>query len=96
MLYSGQSLGLIVAHTQSQAAQAAKLVRVSYKDCQIPVLKIKDAMKHPERTMIHAAGPPNVFDVGDVKGIFFRHCNLRWLNWLFIALSLLNRWFLSI
>lgn len=70
VLYSGQSLGLIVAHTQSQAAQAAKLVRVSYKDCQIPVLKIKDAMKHPERTMIHAAGPPNVFDVGDVKDGF--------------------------
>ena len=69
MEYAGQSLGLIVANTPSQAAHAAKLVRVTYKDHQKPVLTIKEAMKYPERTVIHAAfGPPNVFNAGEVEG----------------------------
>lgn len=68
-MYAGQSLGLIVGNTQSIAAHAAKLVRITYKDHQKPVLTIKEAMKDPERTTIHAAfGPPNVFDVGVVEG----------------------------
>ena len=68
-MYAGQSLGLIVAHTQSQAINAAKSVRVTYKELQKPVLTIKEALLDPERTKIHAAfGPPNVFDVGNVEG----------------------------
>jgi xanthine dehydrogenase/oxidase len=76
VLYAGQSLGLIVASSQSIAARAAKLVRITYKDHQKPVLTIKEAMKDPERTMIHAAfGPPNVFDAGDVQGSILNHLN---------------------
>ena len=49
VLYAGQSLGLVVAKTQMQAIQAAKLVQVKYKDLKKPVLTIKEAIKDSER-----------------------------------------------
>ena len=68
--YAGQSLGLVVARTQQEAAIAAKLVQVKYKDCMKPVLTIKEALKDPEnRIKQHSAfGPANVFDAGNVEG----------------------------
>lgn len=59
-----------MAHTQSQAAKAAKLVRVTYKDCEKPVLTIKQALEDPSRVKIHDAfGPASVFDAGNTEGI---------------------------
>ncbi len=70
ILYAGQSLGLIVARTQSQAINAARLVRVTYKDLQKPILTIKEALLDSGRTKVHTAfGPPNVFDADNVEGI---------------------------
>ena len=69
--YAGQSLGLVVARTQMQAIQAAKLVQVKYKQCQKPVLTIKEALKHEERirdissSLFYA--PFNFYD-GDMEG----------------------------
>jgi hypothetical protein len=45
------------------------LFRFSYKNHEKPVLTIKEAMKYPERTVIHIPfGPPNVFNAGEVEG----------------------------
>ena len=68
MKYAGQSLGLIVAETQMQAIQAAKLVQVKYKDCQKPILTIKEALQHPERIKDQLFGPPSMFDTGNSEG----------------------------
>lgn len=71
MLYAGQSLGLVVARTQKQAIEAAKLVRVTYKNHQKPVLTIKDALKDSTRIQKHSiSGSRQVVNVGDVEGVF--------------------------
>lgn len=71
MLYAGQSLGLVVARTQKQAIEAAKLVRVTYKNHRKPVLTIKDALKDSTRIQKHSvSGSRQVVNVGDVEGVF--------------------------
>ncbi|XP_046441655.1 indole-3-acetaldehyde oxidase-like isoform X1 [Daphnia pulex] len=68
VLYAGQSLGLVVARNQKQAIEAAKLVRVTYRNHQKPVLTIKDALKDSTRIQKHSvSGSRRVVNVGDVE-----------------------------
>lgn len=50
--YAGQSLGLVVAETHEQAVQAAKMVKITYKDIKKPILTISEAIEtsnfHPK------------------------------------------------
>lgn len=78
-MYAGQSLGLIVANTRDQAINAAKLVKVSYKNLQKPVLTIKEALKDPKRVKVHAvSGSRKVINVGNVEGTLqsFFYCTM--------------------
>lgn len=43
--YAGQPIGLVIAETQYQAQMAAKTVKVTYKEKQIPILNVFDAIK---------------------------------------------------
>ena len=44
VLYYGQSIGLIIADTQRHADDAAKHVKITYKNSQTPILTIPDAI----------------------------------------------------
>ncbi len=60
-----------MARTHRQALEAAKLVKVTYKEYQKPVLTIKEALKDPKRIKIHNAfGSREVVNVGNVEGNF--------------------------
>lgn len=43
--YAGQSIGLVIAKSYLEAFEAAKLVKVTYKNFQKPILNIKDAIQ---------------------------------------------------
>ncbi len=43
--YAGQAIGLVVAETYEQAREAAKVVKVTYKEKTKPILSIADAIK---------------------------------------------------
>ena len=65
--YAGQSLGLIVAETPSQAQRAAREVQVRYKDQRAPVLNIEDAIKSETNVMEEKSvtvGEVDVFQEG--------------------------------
>jgi xanthine dehydrogenase molybdopterin-binding subunit B len=42
--YAGQSIGLVVAETLQQAAEAAKAVKITYKEAKPPILNVFDAI----------------------------------------------------
>lgn len=42
--YAGQAVGLIVAKKQNVARKAAKMVKITYKNLQKPILTIKEAV----------------------------------------------------
>ena len=43
VIYKGQSVGLVVADTQRHADDAAKLVKITYKDSKTPIVTMADA-----------------------------------------------------
>jgi xanthine dehydrogenase molybdopterin-binding subunit B len=43
--YAGQAIGLVVAESHEQAKNAAKTVKITYKNIQKPILNIFDAIK---------------------------------------------------
>lgn len=67
--FAGQIIGLVIARTQMEAIRAAKLVQVTYKDLQKPILTIKEALEYPERIVDHTHfGPADMCNVGNPEG----------------------------
>ena len=49
--YAGQAIGLIVAETQELALKAAKMVKVTYKNHNKPILTLRGAIKKKDNLM---------------------------------------------
>ena len=47
--YAGQALGLIVADSTELAQRAARMVKVTYKNAEKPIVDIKEAVKDEKR-----------------------------------------------
>lgn len=49
--YAGQAVGLIVAESQEIALEAAKMVQITYKNQEKPILTIKEALAQPPQKL---------------------------------------------
>lgn len=72
VVYVGQPVGLILAEKQSIANHAAKLVNITYKNIQTPVLTLQDAIQQKSFFPATSPGitPAGPFVVGDVTSAF--------------------------
>ena len=61
--YAGQAVGLVLAQTYETARNAAKLVNVTYKNINPPILSIADAIKAGS----YFPKPSDDFSVGDAR-----------------------------
>ena len=61
--YAGQAVGVVIANTFEQAVEAAKFVKITYKEMKKPILTIDDAIKQNS----FFPNPPNDFIYGDAE-----------------------------
>jgi xanthine dehydrogenase molybdopterin-binding subunit B len=61
--YAGQSIGLVIAKSYNEALEAARAVKITYKNFETPILNIKDAIQANS----YFDPPVNDFIVGDAE-----------------------------
>jgi xanthine dehydrogenase molybdopterin-binding subunit B len=70
--YAGQALGLVVANSHQEAVNAAKAVKVTYKEAKKPVLTIRDAIEvgsffDPPRDDFKVGNPEEVLEKSEFR-----------------------------
>jgi xanthine dehydrogenase large subunit len=72
--YAGQSIGLVIAESYLEASEAAKAVKITYKNFEKPILNIMDAIKANS----YFDPPVADFIIGDAESVI--NSSTHWIE----------------